>query len=212
MSFLSACACGLFYKEESDSYIKAVDVIDRVVSLITLLVFFPTFEKSYHHKESIWGILVVQVVTAYITSSAFGERWHECKPLCVTYKDAKTINALLLRHALAGCKIRFAVVAIAISAYFHFTKARCIGYKDCQNRNDGDACTLLVYSLCSCFYYTAFASQLIVLTKCTPNGTLTTEMFRCVGVALLSAALIYSVATSVEATIAEADGFPLGKL
>lgn len=201
-------AFGHFYDRHvsSDFYIKVVDVVDKIISLAVLFVFFPVFEKSYLQKETIWLIVAIQIVTACCVSVVFGRKWQNMKSACITYDDARIANCILMQQGIATCKIRFGIFVIIITCYFYFFNANCTGYRDCQAEDDGEVCMSIVYAICSCFYYTIFASQLILLTKHTPISNFTSLLFKCTGAILFSTSLIYSLLVQIDSVIADADG------
>ena len=185
---------------------KYVNLIDNVVCVATLAIFFPTFDDVYS-TTTFLIVLSTQVVLCYAISSEFLCQWEKMKDVCVTEEDVRILNALLLKHGVARCKCRFGIFALVILVYVYYANIDCVGYtpsKECSVGEKG-VCTQLMYSICACFYYTAAASRLIYITKHTPISRVAYNLLRCVSVLLLSSALIYSIATSASTAVQQSD-------
>jgi len=167
--------------------------------------FFPAFDKSYS-KAGLLVIFMFQVVLEYVVSNMFLSSWKHARDLCVSASDAKRLNALLLKHGMAQCRCRFGVFALVLLAYIHFANVKCAGYTPsmppgCRANDTGGVCIELVFSVASCFYHTAAASQLIFLSRHEPIDRRAMALLKCTTIGLLSAALIYSVVTSVDLAV-----------
>jgi len=187
-----------FNNKYSNNNIKLVSAIDDLVCCTTLVLFFPTFDTLYT-KESLLIFFVSQIVIEYVISLVFIRQWYKDVEVCVTKANARHLNTLLLKHGIAQCKSRFGLFALILLAYVHFGKIACTGYTPsvgCKVDKDGN-CIGLLYCLCACFYYTAAASQLIYVSKYSYINRIETFLFKCVCVATLSAALIYSMLTAI---------------
>ena len=195
------CAFALYGTKPSQLHgnVEYLNSIDDFLCIATLVIFFPTFDDSYS-KAAFFVILSVQIIIAYAMSSEFISQWQKGREFWVTKSDACHLNSLLLKHGMARCKCRFGLLAMALLAYIHFGNVECTGYTPspgCKVEQRGN-CTGLLYCTCACFYYTVAASQLMYSTKHTYTNQFSMVLFRCTTVALLSAALLYSIFTVVH--------------